>query len=408
MKKYLKLMTVAAIAGLKNVTTACTADDLQDVMTLATAGGGVPVFWGENLETIEADYGEGYFWEAIDMPEFIKFTGRITEIRPFYDYIEDSEFVTEDKLFVTVESFDYEPITINFIVNDNTVRIWDGELEIDMVVTAFHESSMPAPLIYPAQHNARVFTSEAAVYVSRFDENWSSFDIPLVINITDETEIIFEDGEVFEGDIEELHGRALATIIYMFATPYRNAEDWRSLATPSKVIILFERAVHPILYLTEEEIAMIDNLFTEDTIENPASDWGGGLLLTPEDLEILWDNMIDPETVQVIVNGEVIDTPTPFVNREAGFVMVPVGHIARALGMDVLGEGEEIMIGRGIHFEIGVDYYFFGRRAPQQLGAAPELHDGVIFVPLHFFGQIVPAVAYLDYGNVVIYDTDLN
>jgi len=116
----------------------------------------------------------------------------------------------------------------------------------------------------------------------------------------------------------------------------------------------------------------------------------------------MWDNMLNPETVQIFVDGETIDAPTPFVNREDGFVMVPVAAIAEALGYDVFGEGDEIMIGRGITFTIGEDYYFYGRMAATPLGAAPVLLDDVVFVPLHFFGHIIPVDAYMMDGDIFI------
>lgn len=126
------------------------------------------------------------------------------------------------------------------------------------------------------------------------------------------------------------------------------------------------------------------------------------LQLTQEDLDIMWDNMLNPETVQIFINGEAIDAPTPFINREAGFVMVPVAAVAEALSYDVFGEGDEIMIGRGTSFTIGEDYYFYGRMAGIPLGTAPELHDNVVFVPLHFFGTIFPDEAYMADGDIFI------
>ena len=126
------------------------------------------------------------------------------------------------------------------------------------------------------------------------------------------------------------------------------------------------------------------------------------LQLTQEDLDIMWDNMLNPETVQIFINGEVVDAPTPFINREAGFVMVPIAAVAEALGYDVFGEGDEIMVGRGATFTIGEDYYFYGRMAGIQLGTAPKLYDNVVFVPLHFFGTILSDEAYVADGNIFI------
>jgi hypothetical protein len=137
--------------------------------------------------------------------------------------------------------------------------------------------------------------------------------------------------------------------------------------------------------------------------EQPA-DWGGGLPLTQEDIDIMWDNLFNPETVQVIVNGKHTAMPTPFINREAGLVMVPVSYIVTELGYQVTGYGADITIGAGLStFTLGEDSYYFARRAPQQLGAAPELKDGTLFVPLDFFNLVLNYSAYISYGNIYIH-----
>jgi hypothetical protein len=130
--------------------------------------------------------------------------------------------------------------------------------------------------------------------------------------------------------------------------------------------------------------------------------WQGGLQLTQEDLDIMWDNML-AEDVQVFVNGEVLeDIPAPFVNREAGFVMVPVAYIAEALGYDTYKlSDDELMVGRSM-ITIGVDSYHYNRMAPVELWAAPELHDDVFFVPLHFFGHVFPYAGYISDGHVFV------
>lgn len=148
-------------------------------------------------------------------------------------------------------------------------------------------------------------------------------------------------------------------------------------------------------YLTQMDLGGDPNGYVE------IDDWTGGLLLTQEDLDIMWDNMLVPD-VQVIVDGESIDAPAPYVNREAGTVMVPVTYIAEALGYSVVVEDDEIIIGRGSIITVGVNNYHYNRMAPVELLAAPEIHDGTVFVPLDFFGQVFPAFGFIEYGNVVI------
>ena len=133
--------------------------------------------------------------------------------------------------------------------------------------------------------------------------------------------------------------------------------------------------------------------------------WEGGFQLSPEELEALWDSMFDPETVQIIVDGEAIEAPAPFVNRETGLPMLPVTYIVQALGYPVYTDDQDpliVTIGRGITFTVGIDSYSYMRMAPVQLHAAPEMHDGVVFVPKHFFGEVMPIAAYIMDGNIIV------
>jgi len=128
--------------------------------------------------------------------------------------------------------------------------------------------------------------------------------------------------------------------------------------------------------------------------------WQGGLLLTPEELDEMWDGMFDPDTVQIVVNDAVIEAPRPFINREYGFVMVPVAPIAEALGYVVDGEGFDTVlaiygdVGRAIAFVENMDAYLIGRSETVSLGAPPMLVDGFLFVPMQFFGQVSEAGAW--------------
>ena len=141
--------------------------------------------------------------------------------------------------------------------------------------------------------------------------------------------------------------------------------------------------------------------FGFDVIEDSLLD----VSLTEEELSALWDSMFDPETVQIIVDGEAIEAPAPFVNRETGLPMLPVTYIAQALGYPVYIDDQDpviVTIGRGITFTVGIDSYNYMRMAPIQLHAPPEMHEGVVFVPKHFFGEVMPVAAYIMDGNIFI------
>ena len=363
MKKYL-LIIVALIAGLLSLT-ACTAEAALTVN------------------------------EQTDIAEFVGFSGKIVEVNPFYETSTTGEIAAEDKFFILVEAeanADGYSSRINFFIDQNTVLVAGIDFELGMEVIGFYETGLPVPMIYPAQHHARVLMPVAegeSIHVGRFDQNWRGFNTPLQLKL-EQAEIFFEDGLPFTGATEDLIERALVVV-------YSQEADSQMVA--SKVIILFERAVAPIHYLTEEELVMLEDI--EGSIE-PDTSWQGGLQLTQEEINLFWDNMFDPATVQIIVNGEAIAAPTPLINREVGFVLLPVVYIAEALGYQVnILSDTELMIGHSM-LTIGLDSYHYNRMAAVELGLAPEVHNGVVFVPLPFFGNVFPDSAYIMDGDILI------
>ena len=283
-----------------------------------------------------------------------------------------------------------------FIVDHLTAQLFDGDLETGMSITGFFDTNLPTPMIYPPQHHARVIISDSpyAVYVDSFGEGFNAKSNPKQFEARPETGIVFQDGTEFTGELSEIYNRTMAVFFIE-----ENIVPGEAIPA-AKIVVLFERAVAPIHYLSEEELAMID--FGTDEVVEDVADWGGGLQLSPEDLEMIWSSMFDPETVQIYVNGEAIEAATPFINRENGGIMLPVGAIAEALGYTVVGEGADIIVGQGITFTVGEDSYFRGRMAPMQLGAAPELVDDTLFVPMGFFDQILSAGAYISDGNIYV------
>ena len=295
--------------------------------------------------------------------------------------------------------------TAHFFAGEDTLVISDNEIEVGMTVTGFYDPAMPMPSIYPPFYTLRVLAGEIADYqsvlVDRFEQTTpGAFSFlnqagNMFVGVTG-AEIVFEDGTPFEGELEELNNRILAMVHGIVLTSFPGQ------TSATKVYILFEQAVHPIHTLTDEELAEMNR-----PIQEPA-DWQGGHPLSQEEIDAMWDAMFDPETVQILVNGEAIDAPRPFVDRELGMIMLPVAAIAEALGFDVYpfdADSEDgasgLVIGRST-ITVGLDSYAVGRRAPVQLGAAPVIVNDVIFVPMQFFGEVLTAGAYIADGNVVI------
>ena len=136
---------------------------------------------------------------------------------------------------------------------------------------------------------------------------------------------------------------------------------------------------------------------------------GGPAILSPEEIDEMWAATIDPETVQLIVNGEVLDAPTPYTYSDGtgGTVMIPLVAVAEALGYTVVDNGEEVVVGPGSLVTAGVNSYHRGREAPIELSFAPVIQDGVMFVPWEFFQEILlTSVAYMEGGNVYVVTID--
>jgi len=346
------------------------------------------------------------------------FSGVIIEVAPFYEVTEEGEEIAvEGKYYVLVTNSSFTMLengsfeetyigSVKFIADQDTLlypKSEIAELEKGLPITGFFDPNLPIPYTYPPQHFARVMitghlflnpANQIAFYaVDRFDADLKAFNHPIQVIVNDEgelspeIEIIFEDGTPFEGDITELENSAMLVLSGPVPSQIPGADPQIVKITPNKIIILSEREI----------------LFIQ-----PDDSWQGGLLLTQEELDEMWDNMFNPETVEIIVNETFITSPKPFIDREVGVVMVPVAYIAEALGYIVQGEGFEMIIGRygaaphAIAFVEGKDAYMIGRFETINLGAPPAFVDGTLFVPLSFFGQVIEANAWIMGGEVVI------
>lgn len=287
-------------------------------------------------------------------------TGKVKEIRDFMP-IEGSKFVS-------LENEEGE-IIANIIVSDDTYILNDTEITLGSTVTGYYDANAPMILIYPPQYNVEVLVvenEEENVKVDIFDENLVSSDNTLKLNISDDTEIILQDGKAFDG---ELVNRKLV-VTYGASTKSIPAQT-----TPSKIVVLFEKAEHPIYELTEEE----KQQFTNELQEMAAN-------------------------ADIMVEGKKIDAPSAYMTDER-VIMVPLRGIAEALGFEVTWEEElqRIMVGKGISLTIGENYYTYMKTAPIELECAPQLVEDKTFVPINFFKEVAKMNnAYMFEGQIVI------
>ncbi|MCL2575317.1 MAG: copper amine oxidase N-terminal domain-containing protein [Defluviitaleaceae bacterium] len=172
-------------------------------------------------------------------PNFLSFSGVITEINPAE--------------FGQIHVQNAEGSTVVFNLNVNTFVLSETALAVGSEVTGFYSANGIMTLQYPPHHQATVIAAiPHNIIVDRFEvmENGSfvSAGNELVLNISDSTPIIFQDGldvreNLFDRTLEEvLDGRILA-VTYDIAN--RMMPPGTIPADPALTItVLFETAVH--------------------------------------------------------------------------------------------------------------------------------------------------------------------
>lgn len=121
--------------------------------------------------------------------------------------------------------------TVNFVIDSRTLIIDSRQLRIGMRVTAFYDSSLPVPLIFPPQYRAQMIAvpgRSEQVMLNFFNRNLVSVDRSLQLNIADHTMIQTVNGQRFDCNLgnQEL-------LVYYSATT-------RSIppqTTPSRIIV---------------------------------------------------------------------------------------------------------------------------------------------------------------------------
>ncbi len=285
---------------------------------------------------------------------FSSFTGTVKEIRDF-EGVEGSKFVLVE---------DEAGGQANMIVSTDTYYINDQEIKVGTEVTGYFETDAPMIMIYPAQYNVKLVSvdyKDQNIKADLFDENLLSRDKELLLNISEDTEMITEDGKAFEGKLEN---RKL--VVYYGAT----TRSIPAQTTPTKIVVLFEKAVPPILELPD---------------------------------------LSKVSEMEIMVNDKKVEAPAAYA-KEDGTVMVPLRAIAEALKFDVIWNeaDKSIFLGKRISLKIGEDYYTYMKTAPIQLGTAPELVEGDTYVPLKFFKEVASMNnAYVFEGQIVINDGEV-
>jgi hypothetical protein len=221
------------------------------------------------------------------------------------------------------------------------------DIEVGMEVSVIYHKSTVMALSYPPLLGPDVVVlhdgAEHSTYVEYFDDELLSADGSLVLNISDETEIVDFEGNALTK--EDLYEKDLVIFYSIVMTSHPGQ------TTPHKVIVMPEREVE-----------------------------------TPE--------------ASIVLTEEVITT-------DEGIRMIPLRLVAEALGFEVTWNGEEksVEVVRGPNWStltIGRNVYNFAKMLVK-LETAPVIVDGSTYVPLSFAEQVLQAnVEIYENGSVII------
>jgi len=265
-------------------------------------------------------------------PLYLSFTGTVKEVQ-------DSPWVPEGQILITEGTDGQE---VHLILNPDTLVAGEDGIKPGMKVTGWYDTRLPMLLIYPPRYTVAFLVAgetDRNVHVEHFGSDLVSGDNTLVILPDEETEIITPKGP---GTPEDLKNRDLA-VIYGVSTRSIPAQT-----VPDRVYVL----------PGQEETSSQFNL--------------------PAD-----------SPLKLQVNGQDLAGPAPWQGEST--LMVPLRVAAEALGYTVrwYPETEEIRVGPGISLTIGQDRYVYMKTPLISLGTAPVLKNGVAWVPLNFFPEVL-------------------
>lgn len=278
-------------------------------------------------------------------PFYYSFTGTVNEIEK-----------TDDFTKVFLEGEDDSPAY--FILSEDTYYAEEVKIEKGSKITGYYETGRPMILIYPPQYTIDIVTpayEEGFVKADKFDSNLLSKDKQLKLNISENTEILWENNTqinwIKQPTIEELEtvlSNRQMLVYYDFTTKSIPAQT-----TPNKIIVLSQQI--------------------EDKIN-------------------------------IIVEDILIDAPNAYIS-ESGNVMVPVRAISEALGYEVKWNNDEksVQVGNNISFKFGQSTYT-ATDAAITLEESPVLINERTFVPLSFFKDVVNVnvVSFFE-NNIIIH-----
>jgi hypothetical protein len=282
---------------------------------------------------------------AVPFSFYTSFTGTVKSI----------EEGNEGTIKVYLEDKDNSPAY--FVLTEQTYYVDDVKIEAGKEITGYYESGKPMIMIYPPQYSIDIVAvepSEGFMKADKFDTNLLSSDKQLKLNISTDTEIIWENN----------------TQINWFKAP--TAEELEAVLTNRKMIVFYD--------------------FTTKSI--PAQ-------TTPNKIIVLSQQEAEP--LNIFVEDAAIETPAAYIN-ENGTVMVPLRAISEALKYEVTWNNEErcIMVGSDVQVKIDASSITAAGKVIE-LESAALIKDDRTYVPLSFFKEAlgVNVVSFFE-NNIII------
>lgn len=121
---------------------------------------------------------------------------------------------------------------VNFIIGPETHVIDNRRLRPGMEVTAYYDSSLPVPMIFPPQYRAQIITAlngREQVLLSEFNNNLVASDGSLSLNIANHTVIRTINGQNFTCSPGN------RTLLVYYTTTTRSIPPQ---TTPRKIVVL--------------------------------------------------------------------------------------------------------------------------------------------------------------------------
>lgn len=264
-----------------------------------------------------------------------------------------------------------------YIVGNPEAKAGDSAVKVGDVVTGYYDATLPMIMIYPPQYTTEVLVvgeQEENIKVDVFNKELVSSDKMLKLMLSPDTKVTSKDGTAYEG---ELANRKLL-VYYTVSTRSIPAQT-----SPTQIIVL-----------SEEEVAPIGQ--PEDTgTETDLADLG-----------------IAVGSLEIVVNNQVIQAPAAYQGGHS--VMVPLRAMAEAIGYKVTWNqtkqqvGLSMDSGEDVTLLIGQDMVQTAGHGTVKLEEAAALKEGVTYVPLKFFKDVLKMNnAYIFEAQIVVDNGEL-